>query len=176
MPLYSLDGVRPELPPSGNCYVAPDAALIGKVRLAEESSVWFTAVLRGDNEWITIGAGSNVQDGCVLHTDPGFPLSVGGGCTIGHRVVLHGCTIGDNSLIGMGAVLLNGARIGRDSIVGAGALVTEGKEFPDRALVVGSPARSIRTLDDKTVDFLRFAAQVYRDRASRYAQCLRQID
>ena len=137
MPLYELNGVRPELPASGRCFVAPDAALIGRVRLAEETSVWFAAVLRGDNEWITVGARTNVQDGCVLHTDPGFPLDIAEGCTIGHRVVLHGCTIGENSLIGMGAVLLNGAKIGKNSIVGAGALITEGKEFPDNSLVVG---------------------------------------
>jgi carbonic anhydrase/acetyltransferase-like protein (isoleucine patch superfamily) len=175
MSVYSLHGISPELPASGNYFVAPDAALIGKVRLAEDTSIWFTAVLRGDNEWITVGARSNIQDGCVLHTDPGFPLNIGEGCTIGHRVVLHGCTIGDNSLIGMGAVLLNGAKIGKNSIVGAGALVTEGKEFPDNSLVVGAPARSIRTLDAKAVGMLKLAAQAYLDRWPKYAKGLKPV-
>jgi carbonic anhydrase/acetyltransferase-like protein (isoleucine patch superfamily) len=176
MPIYSLDGIRPELPASGDFFVAPDATLIGRVKLEEQASVWFTAVLRGDNELITVGPGSNVQDGCVLHTDPGFPLTIGAGCTIGHRAVLHGCTIGENSLVGMGAIVLNGAKIGRNSIVGAGALITEGKMFSDNSLVVGAPARSIRTLDEKAVEMLRLAAQVYRDRSRRYASGLSPID
>jgi carbonic anhydrase/acetyltransferase-like protein (isoleucine patch superfamily) len=176
MPLYSLDGVVPELAAAGRCYVAPDAVLIGRVRIEEDASVWFTAVLRGDNEWIAVGAGSNVQDGCVLHTDPGFPLTIGAGCTVGHRAVLHGCTIGDNSLVGMGAVVLNGARIGRNSIVGAGALVTEGKEFPDNSLVVGAPAKTVRTLDAGAEATLKAAAKVYRDRWPRYVQGLTRID
>jgi carbonic anhydrase/acetyltransferase-like protein (isoleucine patch superfamily) len=175
MPIYSLNGVSPELPASGKYFVAPDASLIGKVRLADDVSVWFTAVLRGDNEWITVGARSNIQDGCVLHTDPGFPLLIGEGCTVGHRAVVHGCTIGDNSLIGMGAVLLNGAKIGKNSIVGAGALVTEGKEFPDNALVVGSPARSIRTLDEKAAAMLKIAAKAYMDRWPLYAKGLKPV-
>jgi carbonic anhydrase/acetyltransferase-like protein (isoleucine patch superfamily) len=175
MPIYSLDGIRPELPVSGECYVAPDAALIGRVRVSEGASIWFTAVLRGDNEWIHIGAGSNVQDGCVLHTDPGFPLEVGAGCTIGHRAVLHGCTIGENSLVGMGAVILNGARIGKNCVVGAGSLVTEGKSFGDNSLVVGAPARAIRTLDAEGVEMLRSAARVYRERLKRYAAGLRPV-
>ena len=168
MPLYSLDGVGPELPASGKCWIAPDAALIGKVRLGEHVSVWFTAVLRGDNEWIEVGTESNVQDGCVLHTDPGFPLTVGNGCTIGHRAVVHGCTIGDNTLVGMGAVLLNGAKIGKNSIVGAGALVTEGKEFADNSLIVGSPGRAIRTLDHDAVALIRRSAEIYARRGERY--------
>jgi carbonic anhydrase/acetyltransferase-like protein (isoleucine patch superfamily) len=173
MPIYSLDGVRPELPDSGNYFIAPDAVLIGRVKLEENASVWFTAVLRGDNELITVGQGSNVQDGCVLHTDPGFPLTIGAGCTIGHRVVLHGCTIGENSLIGMGAVLLNGAKVGRNSIVGAGALITEGKEFPDNSLLVGAPARAIRTLDEKAAQMLKLAARVYQERWPQYAKGLK---
>jgi carbonic anhydrase/acetyltransferase-like protein (isoleucine patch superfamily) len=173
MAIYSLDGVGPELPTSGHCFVAPDAAVIGKVKLEENTSVWFATVLRGDNEWITVGQGSNVQDGCVLHTDPGFPLNIGAGCTIGHRVVLHGCTIGENSLIGMGAVLLNGAKIGKNSIVGAGALVTEGKEFSDNSLIVGAPARAIRTVDANTVEMLKVAAKVYADRWPIYAKGLK---
>jgi carbonic anhydrase/acetyltransferase-like protein (isoleucine patch superfamily) len=176
MALYSLDGVSPELPANGRCWIAPDAAVIGKVRLRENSSVWFTAVLRGDNEWIEIGEDSNVQDGCVIHTDPGFPVTIGKGCTIGHRAVVHGCTIGDNSLVGMGAVILNGAKIGRNSIVGAGALVTEGKEFPDNALIVGSPGRSIRTLDEKAAAMLKLAAKSYYDRWPKYAQGFQRVD
>ncbi len=176
MPLYSLDGISPELPADGRYWIAPDAALIGKVRLKEGASVWFTAVLRGDNEWIEIGEDSNVQDGCVLHTDPGFPLMIGKGCTIGHRAVVHGCTVGENSLIGMGAVILNGAKIGKNSIVGAGALVTEGKEFPDNSLIVGSPGRSIRTLDEKGEAALRLAAKSYSDRWPRYAQGFKRAD
>lgn len=176
MPLFSLDDVRPELPASGNYWIAPDAMLIGKVRLAEGASVWFTAVLRGDNEWIEIGERSNVQDGCVVHTDPGFPVTIGVGCTIGHRAVVHGCTIGDNSLIGMGAVLLNGAKIGKNSIVGAGALVTEGKEFPDNSLIVGAPGRRIRELDEKAEGMLRLAAKSYSDRGPRYAKSFKRID
>ena len=176
MPLYALNGARPELPASGRCFVAPDAALIGRVRLEDETSVWFGAVLRGDNEWITVGKNSNVQDGCVLHTDPGFPLEIGPGCTIGHRVVLHGCTIGENSLIGMGAVLLNGAKIGKNSIVGAGALITEGKEFADNSLIVGAPARAIRTLDAKAAEMLKLAAKAYTDRWPQYVSGLERID
>jgi carbonic anhydrase/acetyltransferase-like protein (isoleucine patch superfamily) len=176
MPIYAIDGIAPELPVPGKYYVAPDAVLIGRVKIEEGASVWFTAVLRGDNEWINVGADSNVQDGCVLHTDPGFPLVIGAGCTIGHRAVLHGCTIGGNTLVGMGAVLLNGARIGNNCVVGAGALVTEGKTFPDNSLIVGAPARSIRTLDEKSVAMLRMAAKVYRDRWPRYAKGLERID
>ena len=168
MPLYSLDGVAPELPANGRYWIAPDAVLVGKVRIGEGVSIWFGAVLRGDNEWIEIGENSNVQDGCVLHTDPGFPLTIGKGCTLGHRAVVHGCTVGDNILIGMGAVLLNGARIGNNSIVGAGALVTEGKEFPDNTLIVGAPARSIRTLDREAVARIELSAEIYARRGERY--------
>jgi carbonic anhydrase/acetyltransferase-like protein (isoleucine patch superfamily) len=175
MPFYSLDGVSPEIS-AGKCWVAPDAVLIGRVRIAEGASVWFTAVLRGDNEWIEIGERSNVQDGCVLHTDPGFPLKIGVGCTIGHRAVVHGCTIGDNSLVGMGAVVMNGAKIGKNSIVGAGTIVTEGKEFSDNSLIVGSPGRSIRTLDEKAEGMLKLAAKSYTDRWPRYAKGLKLAD
>jgi carbonic anhydrase/acetyltransferase-like protein (isoleucine patch superfamily) len=175
MPIYSLDGLRPDLPASGKYFVAPDAVLIGRVKLEEDASVWFSAVLRGDNEWITVGQGSNIQDGCILHTDPGFPLTIGTGCTIGHRVVLHGCTIGENSLIGMGAVLLNGAKIGKNSIVGAGALITEGKDYPDNSLIVGAPGRAIRTLDAKAAGMLKLAAKAYTDRWPAYAGGLERI-
>ncbi len=175
MPIYSLDGIAPELPASGDYYVAEEAVITGKVRLGEQASIWFCAVLRGDNEWIEIGPRTNIQDNCVLHTDPGFPLNIGEGCTIGHSAVLHGCTIGENSLVGMGATILNGAKIGRNSIVGANSLVTEGKEFPDNSLIVGAPARSIRKVEDATVQFLRGAAQVYVDRAARYKSGLKKV-
>src|SRR5262245_38084003 len=161
MPIYSLDGVEPQFEDAATNWIAPDAVLIGRVRLCRGASVWFGAVIRGDNELIEIGAGSNVQEHSVMHTDPGFPLTIGSGCTIGHRAILHGCTIGDNSLVGMGAIVLNGAKIGANSLVGAGALVTEGKEFPERSLIVGAPAKLIRTLDDAAVERLKTTAEHY---------------
>ena len=176
MAIYELDGQAPELPADGNFFIADTATVIGRVRLHNSASVWFGAVLRGDNEWIELGERSQIQDNATLHTDPGFPLVIGANCVIGHKVMLHGCLIGDNSLIGMGAILLNGAKIGKNSLVGAGALVTEGKSFPDNSLIVGAPARSIRTLDEKSVAMLRMAAKVYRDRWPRYAKGLERID
>lgn len=176
MPLYSLDGTAPETPPEGQWWLAPDAHVIGRVRLAKDVGIWFGSVLRGDNEWIEIGENSNIQEGCVLHTDMGSPLSVGVGCTIGHRAILHGCTIGDNSLIGMGAIVLNGARIGADSLVGAGALVTEGKEFPERSLIVGQPARAIRTLDGAAVQRLKASAAHYVENGRRFRAGLAVTD
>src|SRR5581483_3508866 len=152
MPIYELDGHAPEFPGEGEYWIAETAALIGRVRLKREASVWFGAVLRGDNEWIEIGERSQIQDNAALHTDPGFPLTIGANCVIGHNVVLHGCTIGDESLVGMGAIMLNGSRIGRNCLVGAGSVVTEGKAFPDNSLIVGAPARAIRTLDAKAVE------------------------
>jgi carbonic anhydrase/acetyltransferase-like protein (isoleucine patch superfamily) len=175
MPIYALDGISPTLPVSGRYFVAPDAVLVGRVTIEEDVSVWFNAVLRGDNEPIAIGRGTNIQDGCVLHTDPGFPLVVGAGCTIGHRVILHGCTIGDESLIGMGAILLNGAKIGRNCLVGAGAVVTEGKSFADNSLIVGAPARAIRTLDAKAAEMIRAGADVYVRRWQHYAAKAKRI-
>lgn len=175
MPLYALDGTAPDSPEAGNWWLAPDAHVIGRVRLEPGVGIWFGAVLRGDNEWITIGADSNIQEGCVLHTDMGFPLTVGAGCTIGHRAILHGCSIGENSLVGMGATVLNGAKIGRNSLVGANALVTEGKAFPDNSLIVGAPARAIRTLDDKAAEGIAASARAYVARWKLFAQGLQKL-
>jgi carbonic anhydrase/acetyltransferase-like protein (isoleucine patch superfamily) len=176
MALYELDGQAPELPEAGRFYIADSASVIGRVRLKTDTSVWFGAVLRGDNEWIELGERSQIQDNCVLHTDPGFPLTIGSNCVIGHLVMLHGCTVGDNTLIGMGAVLLNGSKIGNNSLVGAGAVVTEGKSFPDNSLIVGAPARVIRTLDDKAVQMIRGGADVYVRRGQLYRGKLKRID
>ncbi|WP_134495376.1 gamma carbonic anhydrase family protein [Microvirga pakistanensis] len=176
MPVYSLDDVAPVLPEEGRFWIAPDAHVIGKVRLGADVGIWFGAVLRGDNELIDIGPGSNIQEGAVLHTDMGAPLTVGPGCTIGHRAILHGCTIGENSLIGMGATVLNHARIGRNCLVGANALVTEGKEFPDNSLIVGAPAEAIRALDEAAVETLRLSARNYVANWKRFANGMRRID
>jgi carbonic anhydrase/acetyltransferase-like protein (isoleucine patch superfamily) len=173
--IFSLDAVRPEFEDAASNWIAPDAVLIGRVLIGRDVGIWFGAVLRGDNEAIVIGPGSNVQEQTVMHTDPGFPLTVGRGCTIGHRALLHGCTIGDNSLVGMGAIILNGARIGADCLVGAGALVTEGKEFPDRSLIVGAPAKAIRTLDDDAIARLRKSAEHYIENGRRFRAGLRPV-
>jgi carbonic anhydrase/acetyltransferase-like protein (isoleucine patch superfamily) len=175
MPIYSLDGVEPQFEDAATNWIAPDAVLIGRVRLGRGASVWFGAVIRGDNELIEIGAGTNVQEHTVMHTDPGFPLTLGSGCTIGHRAMLHGCTIGENSLVGMGAIILNGAKIGANSLVGAGALVTEGKEFPERSLIVGTPAKLIRTLDDAAVERLRKSAEHYVANGRRFLSGLKLV-
>ena len=167
---------RPTSPTALSNWIAPDATLIGRISIGRDVSIWFGAALRGDNELIEIGEGSNVQEHTVMHTDPGFPLTIGRGCTIGHRALLHGCTIGDNSLVGMGAIILNGARIGRNSLVGAGALVTEGKEFPDNSLIVGSPAKVVRTLDDAAVDRLRASAEHYVKNGKRFIAGLKEVD
>ena len=176
MPIYELDEQAPELPEDGRFYVADNATIIGKVRLKRDVSVWYGAVLRGDNEWIEVGERSQIQDNCVLHTDPGYPLKIGSNCVIGHLVMLHGCSVGDNSLIGMGAVLLNGAKIGNNSLVGAGAVVAERKSFPDNSLIVGAPARVIRTLDEKAVALIRSGADVYVRRYQHYKKTLKRID
>ena len=175
MPIYELDGQAPEFPGEGQYWVAETAVLIGRVRLKREASVWFGAVLRGDNEWIELGERSQIQDNATLHTDPGFPMVIGSNCVIGHNVILHGCTIGDNSLIGMGAILLNGAKIGKNSLIGAGALVTEGKTFPDNSLIVGAPARVARTLDDKAHAMIRAGADIYVERSKQYAKGLKRV-
>ncbi len=176
MPIYSLDGRRPTLPAAGRFWIAPSACLIGDVVVGLDVGIWFGAVLRGDNEPIVIGARTNIQESCMLHTDMGSPLAIGEECTIGHKVILHGCAIGDGSLIGMGAVVLNGARIGRGCLVGAGALVTEGKTFDDYSLIIGSPAKATRTLEKDAADGLRRSAAHYVDNWRRYAKGLKRID
>ncbi|MES2531273.1 MAG: gamma carbonic anhydrase family protein [Pseudomonadota bacterium] len=173
MALYELDGQAPQL--SEGAWVADSAQVIGNVALAENASVWFGAVLRGDNELIAIGRNSNVQDLSVLHTDHGSPLTIGDNVTIGHQVMLHGCTIGDNSLIGIQSVILNNAKIGRNSIVGAGSVVTEGKEFPDNSLIIGAPAKVVRTLDDAAAAKLKASAENYVANAQRFSKGLKKI-
>ncbi|HTV68477.1 MAG TPA: gamma carbonic anhydrase family protein [Rhizobiaceae bacterium] len=172
MPIYSIDGVLPEFADEASAWIAPDASIIGRVRIGRNVGIWFGAAIRGDGEQITIGDDSNVQEHTVMHTDPGFALTVGKGCTIGHRALLHGCTIGDNTLIGMGAIVLNGARIGNNCLVGAGALVTEGKEFPDGSLIVGSPAKVVRALDDAAIQRLRVSAAHYVQNQKRFRKGL----
>ena len=173
MAIYQLGDAVPRIDPSA--WVADNATVIGRVALGEGASVWYGATIRGDNDWITVGRRSNVQDGSVLHTDPGFPLTLGDGVTVGHQVMLHGCTVGDNSLIGIQSVLLNGAKIGRDSIVGAGSLVTEGKEFPDGALIVGSPAKVVRMLTPEQIERLKGSAAHYVANAQRHRMTLQRI-
>lgn len=175
MPIFALDGHQPQFEDRESNWIAPDATLIGRVELGTDVGIWFGVVLRGDNEPIIIGRRTNVQENTVMHTDMGFPLIIGEGCTIGHKAMLHGCTIGDNSLIGIGAIVLNGAKIGRNSLVGAGALVTEGKEFPDGSLIIGSPARAVRQLDERAVDSLRWSATHYVENAQRFRSGLKEI-
>ena len=164
--IYALDGIAPEI--AEDTWVAPDANVIGRVVLEPGASVWFGCTIRGDNEEIRIGAGSNVQENCVFHTDPGCPLTIGADCTIGHKAMLHGCTIGDGSLIGMGATVLNGAKIGRGCLIGAGALVTEGKEIPDGSLVMGAPGKVVRALDEAATAGLLASAEHYRQNMRRF--------
>lgn len=173
MAIYQLGDDTPDI--AASAWVADSAEVIGRVRLAEDVNIWFQAVLRGDTETLTIGRGTNIQDGSVLHADHGFPLVLGEGVTVGHQVMLHGCTVGDFSLIGIGAVVLNGAKIGRHCLVGAGALVTEGKEFPDGSLIVGSPAKAVRELSAEQIAGLKASAAHYVDNARRYSTGLKKI-
>jgi carbonic anhydrase/acetyltransferase-like protein (isoleucine patch superfamily) len=173
MAIYELDLVAPRIAESA--WVADSAQVMGNVELAEDTSIWFGAILRGDTETIVIGRGSNIQDGSVLHADIGKPLTVGENVTVGHQVMLHGCTIGDGSLIGIGAVILNGATIGKGCIVGAGALVTEGKEFPDGCMIIGSPAKVVRELPAEQQDALKMSAMHYIENARRFKNGLKQI-
>ncbi|MCG3266192.1 gamma carbonic anhydrase family protein [Yoonia sp. I 8.24] len=173
MSLYALGDDQPEV--AADAWVAPGCHVIGKVTVAAKASVWFGTVLRGDNERITIGAGSNVQENCVMHTDMGYPLTIGAGCTIGHKAMLHGCTIGADSLIGMGATVLNGAVIGKGCLIGAGALITEGKVIPDGSLVMGAPGKVVRTLDTAALAGLRASALHYQENAARFARDLNPI-
>jgi carbonic anhydrase/acetyltransferase-like protein (isoleucine patch superfamily) len=176
MTRYRLDGVAPTLPQDGSAWIAPDATIVGDARLGADVGVWFGAVIRADNTAITIGARSNVQEGAMLHSDPGAPLSIGEGVTIGHHAVVHGCTIGDNVLIGIGAVVLNHAVIPDDSLVGAGALVTEGKQFPPGSLIVGAPAKVVRALSADEIDRLRASAAGYVERQRLFAAGLEPLD
>ena len=171
--IYALDGITPDI--AADAWVAPDANIIGKVVLEAGASVWFGATLRGDNEEIRIGQGSNVQENCVLHTDMGYPLIIGADCTIGHKAMLHGCIIGDCTLIGMGATILNGAKIGRGCLIGACALITEGKEIPDGSLVMGSPGKVVRLLDEEARARLLASAAGYRANARRFRAGLRAL-
>ncbi len=173
MAIYAIDGVAPHI--AATAWVADSAQVMGQVELGEGASVWFGAVVRGDTDRITIGAGSNIQDASVLHADFGKPLTVGCNVTIGHQVMLHGCSIGDGSLIGIGAVVLNGARIGRNCLVGAGSLVTEGKEFPDGSMILGSPAKVVRQLSPEQIEGLRQSARNYVENARRFKRGLRKL-
>lgn len=168
MTVYSLGDRRPSLPSDGDFWIAPDANVIGDVRIGRKCSIWFSATLRGDSEPIVIGAGSNVQDGTVIHTDPGFPCLIGANVTIGHKAMLHGCTIKDNALVGMGATILNGAVIGTNCLIGAGTLVPEGKEIPDGSLVFGMPGKIVRQVEERHAEMIRAAAEHYQRRQREY--------
>ena len=174
MPLYAIDGKQPTL--ADTVWVAPSADVIGDAQLGDDVSVWFGAVIRADNTPIVVGARTNIQEGAMLHSDPGAPLTIGAGVTVGHHAILHGCTVGDNVLIGMGATVLNGAVIGENCLVGAGALVTEGKSFPPGSLIVGSPARVARALSPEQSARLRLSANGYAARARVYAGGLTRVD
>ena len=173
MAIYQLDEFIPSIPSSA--WVADSAQIMGNVTLAENTSVWFGAVLRGDTSSISVGKDSNIQDNSVLHADVGMPLVIGEGVTVGHQVMLHGCTIGNNSLIGIGAIVLNGVKIGNNCLVGAGALVTEGKEFPDGSMIIGSPAKAVRMLSPEQIEGLKMSAQHYIDNDSRYKTRLKKL-
>jgi len=174
MPLYEIDGLKPIVPEDS--WVAPSADLIGDARLGEGVGIWFGAVIRADNTPIIVGDRTNIQEGAMLHSDPGIPLTIGSDCTVGHHAILHGCTLGDRVLVGMGAVVLNHAVIGDDCLIGAGALVTEGKTFPPGSLIIGSPAKAVRELSPDVIAALKQSAAGYADRQRRFAQKLRRID
>jgi carbonic anhydrase/acetyltransferase-like protein (isoleucine patch superfamily) len=174
MPIYALDGHAPLIDPDV-AWIAPNAVLVGDVVIGSDAGIWFGVVARGDIERITIGVRTNVQENCVLHTDTGFPLLIGDNCTIGHGAIVHGCTIGDNTLIGMGATVLNGAKIGRNCLIGANALITEGKEIPDNSMVVGAPGKVIRQIDDDGVAALAASAERYVRNARRFATGVSEI-
>ena len=173
MAVYELDGTQPRV--ADSAWVSDSAQVMGNVVLGEDRSVWFGTVIRGDTETITVGRGSNIQDASVLHADIGKPLTIGDNVTVGHQVMLHGCTIGDESLIGIGAIVLNGAKIGRHCLVGAGALVTEGKEFPDGSMIIGSPAKAVRQLTPEQIEGLKLSAQHYMDNARRFRAGLKKL-
>lgn len=173
MPIFQLQDHAPTIPASA--YVAPTATLIGKVTLGERASVWFNVVIRGDTDTITLGEGSNVQEGVIMHADPGFPLTLGANVTVGHQAMLHGCTIGEGTLVGIQAVVLNGAVIGKHCLVGAGAIVTEGKTFPDRSLILGAPARVVRELTEQDMTGLERVAASYVERGELYRQALKPV-
>ena len=175
MPIYALGDVTPVFPDSGAYWVAPNAQLMGAIVLKENASVWFNAVLRGDNEPITIGENSNVQDGAVMHTDIGYPLTLGTNVTIGHLAMLHGCTVGDNSLIGIGATILNGAKIGRNCLIGAHALVGEGKEIPDNSMVLGMPGKVVRELGEDNKKMMIASATIYVENWKRFKETLKEV-
>lgn len=175
MSVYSLGDSKPQLPPKGEYWIAPNATVLGNVILHPGASIWFNTVLRGDNDPIVIGRDSNIQDGSILHTDVGSPLTIGEGVTVGHKAMLHGCTIGDNSLVGIGVVILNGARIGKNCLIGANALITEGKVIPDNSLVMGQPGKVVRELDEGQIEALRISAQHYVQNWKRYVQDLHPL-
>jgi carbonic anhydrase/acetyltransferase-like protein (isoleucine patch superfamily) len=175
MPLYALDDVKPTLPGEGRYWIAPGAVVIGKVILAEDVSIWFGAVLRGDNEPIEIGASTNIQEHVMVHTDPKYPCTVGPGCTIGHRAIIHGCTIGANSLIGMGAIVLNGAKIGNNCLIGAGAVVSEGRDIPDNSLVLGVPAKVVREVTEDQIAMIKRGVDSYANKWKRFAATLKEV-
>lgn len=176
MPVYALGNRKPILPAEGEYWIAPNAEVMGNVKLEKNASIWFGAVLRGDNELITIGENSNVQDGSVLHTDPGSPLNIGRNVTIGHMVMLHGCTIGEGSLVGIGSIILNNAKIGKGCLIGANSLIAEGKEIPDYSMVLGSPGKIVRTLEKEMSEALRLSADHYVENWKKYATGLKRID
>ena len=173
--IYALGDIRPQLPNEGEYWIAPGAIVLGNVTLKKNASVWFGAILRGDNDPIIVGENSNVQDGSVLHTDPGSPLTIGAGVTIGHKVMLHGCTIGDNTLIGIGSIILNGARIGRNCLIGANSLITEGKDIPDNSVVMGAPGKVVREVDERAMSMITFGAAHYVENWKRYARDLSSV-